>query len=268
VSSPDIVATAIAKWDPQLTERLVAAVRPMAKRWYRSEVRGLESFPPGAALVVSNHSGGAIAVDVPLFAVDFFARFGYDRPLFTLTHDLLFHGRLADLLMRGGFIPASRANAAKALRSGGVVIVFPGGDYDAYRPTVAANTVDFGGRTGYVNTALETGAPIVPAVSIGAQETQLYLTRGRWLARKLRLNKLARIDILPISFGLPFGFSMVIPVNFPLPSKVVFQVLEPIDVVGEFGEEADPVEVDAHVRSVMQKALNQLAANRRFPVLG
>ncbi|MGV7835610.1 1-acyl-sn-glycerol-3-phosphate acyltransferase, partial [Mycobacterium kansasii] len=87
--------------------------------------------------------------------------------------------------------------AAAALRSGGVVVVFPGGDYDAYRPTTAENVIDFNGRKGYVRTAIEAGVPIVPMVGIGGQETQLYLTRGTWLARNLGIKRLLRSDILP-----------------------------------------------------------------------
>jgi hypothetical protein len=60
----------------------------------------------------------------------------------------------------------------------------------------------------------------------------------------------------------------VVPVPLPLPTKIVMQVLEPIDVVGEFGEEPDIDAVDAHVRRVMQKALNTLAKKRRLPVIG
>ena len=72
-------------------------------------------------------------------------------------------------------IRATRDNAVKALRSGAVVIVFPGGDNDALRPTWQQNKIDFSGRTGYVTTAIEAGVPIVPTVSIGGQETQLFL---------------------------------------------------------------------------------------------
>jgi hypothetical protein len=46
------------------------------------------------------------------------------------------------------------------------------------------------------------------------------------------------------------------------------QVLEPIDVIAQFGEEPDIDAVDAHVRHVMQKALNGLAKERRLPVIG
>ena len=57
----------------------------------------------------------------------------------------------------------------EALHSGAVVLAFPGGDYDAFRPTVTQNVIDFDGRTGYVRTAIEAGVPIVLAVSIGGR---------------------------------------------------------------------------------------------------
>ena len=126
----------------------------------------------------------------------------------------------------------------------------------------------FNGRKGYVRTAIEAGAPIVPAVSTGGQQTQLYLSRGTWLAERLGLKRWLRSDILPLSFGFPFGFSAAVPPNLPLPAKIVTQVLEPIDITAQFGEDPDIDEVDERVRSVMQDALKSLAAKRRFPILG
>jgi 1-acyl-sn-glycerol-3-phosphate acyltransferase len=257
-----------AKWDPGFTRQLANWVGPVIKRYFRAEVRGLESIPKaGGALVVSNHSGGMFTPDVLIFAPAFYERFGFDRPVYTLAHWGVFMANVGDWLRRAGVIEASRENAAKALREGALVLVFPGGDYDAYRPTLTENVIDFAGRTGYVRTAIESGVPIVPMVSIGAQETQLFLARGDSIARRLGLNRL-RAQILPISVGFPFGLSVLLPPNVPLPSKIVTQVLEPVDVAAEFGEDPDINEVDLHVRAVMQKALDELARERRFPVLG
>jgi 1-acyl-sn-glycerol-3-phosphate acyltransferase len=258
----------IAKWDPTFTKQVTDTIGPLIKRYYRAEVRNLDNVPPaGGALVVSNHSGGMFTPDVFIFSPAFYHTFGYDRPVYTLGHYGLFLGPMDGWLRRLGVIEASRENAAAALHSGAVVLVFPGGDYDSYRPTFSANTVDFNGRTGYVRTAIEAGVPIVPTVSIGAQETQLFLTRGTWLARKLGLNRV-RSDILPVSFGFPFGLSVFFPPNVPLPAKIVTEVLEPIDVTAEFGDDPDVAEVDAHVRSVMQTALDRLSGERRLPILG
>ena len=46
------------------------------------------------------------------------------------------------------------------------------------------------------------------------------------------------------------------------------QVLEPIDIAAQFGDDPDIDEVDAHVRSVMQQALDKLAANAPVPGSG
>lgn len=264
--------TDVDKWDAGLTEVIVGLTRPIVKRYFRAQVRGLENMPAGPCLVVSNHSGGLVTPDTPVFAVAYYDTFGYERPLYTLGHDNLFAGPAAELLRRTGVIRATRDNATAALAAGAVVMVFPGGDYDVYRPTAQESVISFGGRSGYVTTAIEAGVPIVPAVSIGAQESQLYLTRGRRLARVLRLTglerRLFRSDILPITFGFPFGLSVVVPVNVPMPTKIVTLVLPPIDVVAKFGAHPGVAEVDAHVRSVMQSALTRLAHRRRLPIIG
>ncbi len=255
------------EWNPALIRGMVRYGALVYKLWLRSEVRGLETFPPGGALIVSNHSGGPFAMDVPVLWSAFFEKFGYDRQLYTLGHDLLFRGPLPGVMMRLGMIRASRDNALAALRSGAAVIVFPGGADEAMRPTWEQSTIDFRGRTGYVTTAIEAGVPIVPMVSIGGQETQLFLTRGMWLAKRLGVKRLTRVEQVPVSFGFPFGLS-VGDYNLPFPSKIVTQVLEPIDITAQFGTEPVVAEVDAHVRKVMQSAMDDLAAKRRFPILG
>ena len=108
--------------------------------------------------MVSNHSGGMFTPDVLLLATAYYDRFGYDRPLYTLAHSMILIGSLGTVLRRAGALEASRGNAAHALETGAAVLVFPGGDYDAYRPTLKANVIDFNGRTGYVRTALKAKA--------------------------------------------------------------------------------------------------------------
>jgi 1-acyl-sn-glycerol-3-phosphate acyltransferase len=267
MDAKDVDTSEIAKFDPGFMERIVGILRPVAQRYFRSEVRGLEYIPTGGALLVSNHSGGMIPTDLPIFAVAFYDKFGYDRPLFTLSHDMLSIGPTKQFFLRTGFIKASRQNAATALASDAVVMVFPGGDHDAMRPTREQNAIDFNGRTGYVRTAIEAGVPIVPTVSIGGQETQLFLTRGTRLAKLLGLKRLLRSELFPISVGFPFGLSIG-TLNVPLPAKVVTEILPPIDIAKMFGKKPDVAKVDAHVREVMQTALAQLAKRRRLPIIG
>jgi 1-acyl-sn-glycerol-3-phosphate acyltransferase len=262
----------ISKWDPVLTKHVVDIMRPIVKRYFRSEVRGLDNITsPGGCLVVANHSGGLLTPDWSVFAVDYYDAFGYDRPLYALGHDLLFTGPANGLLHSLGIIRATRENAAEALAADAVVLVFPGGDYEVYRPTKLETTIGFAGRIGYVTSAVEAGVPIVPCVYIGAQESQLFLSRGRWLTHLLRFAKLerwlGRTDIMPITFGFPFGLSILLPVNMPLPTKIIGQVLPPIDL-SAFGQPPETERIDAHVRAVMQHALTRLARNRELPVVG
>ena len=78
----------------------------------------------------------------------------------------------------------------------------------------------------------------------------------------------ARLDILPLSVGIPFGLSVIATPNLALSSKIVTEVLEPIDITAQFGSDPDIAEVDAHVRSVMSEVLKRLARQRRLPILG
>ncbi len=259
----------LAKRDPRFVARCLPILRLAVKGWHRNEVRGMERFPAeGGALVVSNHSGGITPMDVPIIAVAFFDKFGLDRPLYVLSHDIALIGPMGTMMRKAGLVRATRRNAADILESGAVTIVFPGGDHDVYRPSSRANVIDFDGRTGYVRTALEAGVPIVPVVSIGGQENHIYLSRGERLAGLAGLQKRVRSKYWPVTVGLPFGPSMMFPPNLPLPTKIVTQVLSPIDLRAEFGDEPDIAAIDVEVRARMQATLDELASARRFPVLG
>jgi 1-acyl-sn-glycerol-3-phosphate acyltransferase len=254
----------LAMRDPSYVSKVLPFVRLPVQRWFRAHVDGIGNIPDGGALLVSNHSGGVITFDVPVLAVAFFDHFGIDRPLYVLAHDAILRDPIASWLRRAGIVTASRANADAILRSGAVTIVFPGGDHDVFRPTAQSNVVDFHGRSGYVRTAREAGVPIVPVVSIGGQESQLFLSRGERLARLLKLEQRFRTKYLPISIGFPFGLTAVFPLNLPLPTKIVTKVLPPIWIDAD----DDDAAVDRAVRRHMQEALDELAAKRRFPVLG
>jgi 1-acyl-sn-glycerol-3-phosphate acyltransferase len=185
-----------------------------------------------------------------------------------LAPDAVLASPAGPFLRRAGFVAAGRHNADAVLSSGAVTMVFPGGEHDLSRPITRANVIDFAGRTDYLRTALDNGVPIVPVVSIGGQEAQLHLSRGELLARLVRATTRFRVPYLPVSVGFPFGLSVGFPPNLPLPTKITTQVLDPIDVVAEFGPDPDVAEVDEVVRDRMQDALHDLRRRRRFPVLG
>lgn len=254
--------------DPSSVAAALPLLKLAMKTYFRSSVSGMEKVPDGGALIVGNHSGGLMPMDVPIIAVAFADAFGAERPLYCLAHDMLFTGAAGPVMRRFGFVNATREAAHEILTSGGVTIVFPGGDYDTFRPTRKGNVVDFNGRTGYARTAFKAGVPIVPVVSIGGQEAQLFLTRGEWLGKHAPWRKLIRTDLFPIGVGAPFGL-VPAPLNLvPFPTKITTRVLDPIDIEAEFGPDPDFAEVDEVVRGRMQDALTEMARKRRFPVLG
>ena len=56
----------------------------------------------------------------------------------------------------------------------------------------------------------------------------------------LRLDRLARIKVLPVSIGPPFGINLLdFPGRVPLPAKITIQVLPPIDLRERFGANVD-----------------------------
>jgi 1-acyl-sn-glycerol-3-phosphate acyltransferase len=165
--------------------------------------------------------------------------------------------------------PRRRTTPRKAFEKGAPVLVYPGGDYETFRPTWHSDRIEFGGRKGFVKLALEQGVPIVPVVAVGGQETALFATRGERVAKATKWANLTRIKVLPVAFGPPFGVTLLdLPARLPLPAKITIEVLPQIDVVERFGTDPDHEEVYEEVTVEMQEALSELQAQRAVPVVG
>jgi 1-acyl-sn-glycerol-3-phosphate acyltransferase len=256
--------------DPDYIRESLPRLWLLASLWFRGEVRGLGNVPEeGPVLLVANHSGGNLTPDTGVFTLAFSAYFGVERRFHQLAHNLVLSMPWLGFLRKFGTVAASPENARRALEAGAAVLVYPGGDHEAHRPTWQSGRVDFGGRKGYVRLALEQDVPIVPVVAIGGQETALFLTRGERLSRALFLDRLLRLKVLPISIGPPWGLNIGDMLgHVPLPAKITVEVLPPIHLREQFGPDPDVDAIDAHVVRLMQETLDSLAAERRFPLLG
>src|SRR5436305_6593339 len=189
--------------DPDYIRESLPRLWLLASLWFRGEVRGLGNIPEeGAVLLVGNHSGGNLTPDTTVFQLAFSAYFGVERAFYQLAHNLVLSMPGLGFLRKFGTVAASPANARKALASGAALLVYPGGDYEVHRPSWERNRIDFGGRKGFIRLAIEQNVPVVPLVSIGGQETALFLSRGERLARLLALDKMFRLKVLPISLAL------------------------------------------------------------------
>jgi 1-acyl-sn-glycerol-3-phosphate acyltransferase len=256
--------------DPDYLRESLPRTWLLSSLYFRGEVRGLGNIPEdGAVLLVGNHSGGNMTPDTIVFTLAFNAYFGVERRFYQLAHNLVLSMPGLGFLRKYGTVAASPDNAAQALESGAALLVYPGGDYEVHRPIWERNKVDFDGRKGFIRLALEHGVPIVPVVSIGGQETAIFLSRGESLARVLMLDRVFRLKVLPISVALPWGLNVGDMLgHLPLPAKITVEALPPIDLEAEFGPEPDVDEVYDHVMRLMQETLDALAAERRFPIIG
>jgi len=256
--------------DPDYIRESLPAQWLLASLWFRGEVRGLGNIPEdGPVLLVGNHSGGNMSPDSLVFTLAFSTYFGVERRFYQLAHNLVMSMPGLGFLRKYGTVAASPQNAERALASGAAVLVYPGGDHEVHRPSWEANVIDFDGRDGFVRLALEHGVPIVPVVSIGGQETALFLSRGEGLSRLLMLDRLLRLKVLPVSIAVPWGLNVGDMLgHIPLPAKITVEVLPAIDLRECFGAEPDVAEVYDHVTTTMQETLDALAAERRLPILG
>lgn len=249
--------------------RLSSVVDAVMRPWFRAEVRGLERIQPGPALYVGNHNAGLMMPEALLLAAAVYQAHGIDAVPFGLAGDSVVSlPILRELTVPLGAVKANPENARRLLSSGAKVLVYPGGDIEAMRPFRDRNRIVFGGRRGYVRTAVREGVPVIPVVTAGAHSTFVVLTDGQWLAKLLRAEKLLRIKVWPITLCLPWGI-VIGPalVYLPWPSRILQEVLDPIHFNRE-GEAAasDEAYVRAcaeQVETTMQRALARLAKERR-----
>ncbi|WP_322920991.1 lysophospholipid acyltransferase family protein [Nocardioides renjunii] len=244
-------------FDRELTERFfMTALRPVAEKWFRLEVRGLENIPAeGGALVVSNHSG-TVPVDglMTMLAVHDHAH----RFLRPLGADLVFKLPLVSSLARkSGATLACIEDAERMLSGGELVGVWPEGFKGIGKPFSERYKLQRFGRGGFVSAALRTGVPIIPLSVVGAEEIYPLVGNVPSLARLLG------VPYIPIT---PF-FPWLGPLGLvPLPSKWILEFGEPIRTDSYDATEAeDPMlvfNVTDQVRETIQHTLFDLLRER------
>jgi 1-acyl-sn-glycerol-3-phosphate acyltransferase len=257
--------------DPEHIRRTLPAMKAYSDLYHRGEVRGLENIPEdGPVLLVGNHSGGTLIADTFVFSAAFYEHFGPNRTFHQLAHDMVFRVPGARALVSPwGTVPASPENMKRALDRDAALLVYPGGDWETYRPSWESATIDFAGRKGFARLALEHNVPVVPVVSIGGQETALFLGQGSRLSRLLQLDRAFRIKVLPPVLGPPVGTTVLdLPIRFPLPAKITVSVGQPIDLREKLGTNADAEEAYELVTTNMQRTLTRLGNERTVPVVG
>ncbi|WP_174232935.1 lysophospholipid acyltransferase family protein [Aeromicrobium sp. A1-2] len=243
-------------FDPQITEVLIAAVEPLAEKWFRLEVRGIENIPAeGGALLVANHSG-TVPLDgmITGYAVKKYA----GRNLRPLGADLVFSLPFVGQVARKvGATLACTEDAERLLATGELAGVWPEGFKGIGKPFAERYKLQRFGRGGFVSSAMRAQVPIVPVSIVGAEEIYPLVGNVPSLARLLGL------PYLPIT---PF-FPLLGPLGLiPLPSKWIIEFGEPIRTDAYDPESADDpmllFNVTDQVRETIQQTLYGLLVDR------
>lgn len=206
-------SSAIPQPDPGFL-RKIAPVVTLLERYFRYEVRGMENLPSrGPALLVMNH--GVLPFHAYLLIKEIFFKLG--RLPRTLGASFLFHVPvLREIARNVGALEASHRNAKAALQRGDLVMVAPGGIYEALLVHPGMKTIPWHGRYGFAVLACKMKVPVIPTYCDGLNEA--YLTSPAFLKWRVRILRKTWFS-LPLFFGIGL---------LPFPVKLTHRIGKPI----------------------------------------
>jgi 1-acyl-sn-glycerol-3-phosphate acyltransferase len=258
--------------DDTFMERQKYLWNPLMDYWFRMEIEGWEHLPEPPVLLIGVHSGAPFVWDAWTVGIQWWRRFGTDRPLHGTAHDALMAAPLIGSYFRKmGVLPAAPDSIASALEAGHDVALWPGGEIDSLRPWTERDRAVLGGRKGFVRMAITAGVPIVPIATVGGPDSMPVLARGRRLAQALQLDRVARLKMFPISIQAPWGLSPAMLPELPLPTKIRTAFQPPVKLSRDPAKAKDKRYVDRkydEVQQSIQAGMDTLARRRAFPIFG
>ncbi|MDQ5895372.1 MAG: Acyltransferase family protein [Actinomycetota bacterium] len=212
-------------FDEEFTEAVFPIFEFLYSTWWRVQVEGAANVPGhGRALLVANHSGAIFPFDATMIATAIQKEHPLPRwvraMVLNWAFDLPF---VSYLLRRLGGVAANPANLGRLLEEDQPVMVFPEGQKGFGKSFADRYRLERFGRGGFVEVALEAGAPIVPVAVVGAEEIYPKLGESKPLARVLGS------PYVPITPTFPWLGPLGL---LPLPSRWRIEFLEPIDLSG------------------------------------
>jgi len=145
-------------------------IRFLYIKWFGVQIAGLENIPTkGSALLFGNHSG-TLPIDGCLLYDGIVNYHPNPRRVRFLVTNFFLRIPILGKVVRGfGCIPPDYEVATEMLRKQELVFFFPEGEKGTGKLFKNRyKLVDF--HTGFVRAAIETGSPLIPAVTIGGEE--------------------------------------------------------------------------------------------------
>lgn len=219
----------------------------LMKKYLRVRLYGLRHIPSkGPFICIANHSG-FMGFDALMIAHNMNVQ--KKRLPHIIAHKLWFlTPEISVPLKKLGLVPATYDNGLKLVEGGEPLLLFPEGEEGNFKPTRYRYRLrPF--RRGFVRLALMTGAPIIPAIVIGAEETHITLSQIRWAK-----------DLIGIIVPVPLNL-------FPLPAKWQIHFLPPIHIEKDPEKARDMEYVTAlsrKIRREFQKEINLRLRDRKL----
>lgn len=220
------------------------------RKYFRTEVHGIEHVPPGRVLLVANHSG-QVPIDGAMIGASMFFDGEPPRIMRSMvekwSQTLPF---VSVLFTRMGQVVGVPENARRLLEFGEAVLVFPEGVKGISKPfRQRYQLAEFG--LGFMRLALETETPIVPVAVIGAEEQYINLANVGSVAKRLGMPSFPLIPQL-----------LVPGLQLPLPTKYRIYFGEPMRFYGDPDDDDAIIEekvwvVKATVQSMINRGLKE-----------
>src|SRR5215475_6522320 len=154
--SHDVDPSEPAGRDPEFIRAVALPLLNALRTYFRAEIEGVQNFTrEGPFIAVANHNGGPLLPDCWVLASFWWSALGPERPAYAMVHDApLRVPLLRRFLIKVGGLRASSENAEKVLGLGAPLVIYPGGELDCLKSFWRRHTVDFHGRTGFIELAL------------------------------------------------------------------------------------------------------------------
>lgn len=212
--------------------------------YFRYQVVDLQNIRKGPAILVINHGifpfHGFLLAKKIIYKLGIVPRGLGARFLFSIPY-------VRDFFLKGGAVNANPRNAKALLKQGNLVMLAPGGIYEALVTRPRMRRIPWERRQGFVKIACEMNAPIIPSYCPGINNVYFNSQFLLWFRIKM-LEK--------IRFSLPFFLGLGF---LPFPIKLVHYIGKPISTRKRRGEtEAKRVErVHQEVLVAMKKLRDQ-----------
>ena len=198
----------------QAVFRAAEAGARVSARYHRARLEGSAHLPrEGPALLVGNHG-----------------LWGYETPaFFSLVHGatgrypvgLAEHGFFKIPLVRTvlpwlGGVKGTRLNALAALGRGQLVVCYPGGAHETFKPRHRHYMLRWENALGFARLAAEAQVPVVPFAGFGVDDTFAYPGDGRLAVQLAPAERYGEKYRMPLVMPLPLPVQLTFAVGRPL----------------------------------------------------